>query len=145
MDEFVDHIRFLGAKQHQVIEDGTGFTTKFRQDLFTSKDLNFPFCTLSAAEVKAQYPDYWTDQVETKIIAVQQDLGFNTMAIIFTSVCVVFMSSVLLLSLSKRSNTPKHWVARFSPLITLLECLPLFNFCTSGEAQLVSAPVAVKA
>ncbi|MDF1741792.1 MAG: c-type cytochrome [Verrucomicrobiales bacterium] len=34
-------IGYLGAKQHEVIEDGTGFTTKFRQDLFFSKDLNF--------------------------------------------------------------------------------------------------------
>ena len=34
-------IGFLGAKQHQVIEDGTGYTLTFRQDLFVSEDLNF--------------------------------------------------------------------------------------------------------
>lgn len=34
-------IGYLGAKQHQIIEDGTGFTTKFRHDLFVSADLNF--------------------------------------------------------------------------------------------------------
>ncbi|MDR8394669.1 HEAT repeat domain-containing protein, partial [Aliifodinibius sp. S!AR15-10] len=34
-------IGFLGTKQHQMIEDGTGFTTKHRQDLVTSSDGNF--------------------------------------------------------------------------------------------------------
>ncbi|MDF1825547.1 MAG: c-type cytochrome [Verrucomicrobiales bacterium] len=34
-------IGYLGAKQHQVIEDGTGFTTEHRLDLFYSEDLNF--------------------------------------------------------------------------------------------------------
>ncbi len=34
-------IGYLGAKQHQMIEDGTGFTTKYRQDLFKSADKNF--------------------------------------------------------------------------------------------------------
>lgn len=34
-------IGYLGAKQHQVIEDGTGFTTEHREDLFYSEDLNF--------------------------------------------------------------------------------------------------------
>ena len=34
-------IGYRGAKQHQVLEDGTGFTTKYRQDLFQSEDNNF--------------------------------------------------------------------------------------------------------
>jgi len=34
-------IGFLGAKQHQMVEDGTGFTTRYRHDLFVSKDVNF--------------------------------------------------------------------------------------------------------
>ncbi len=34
-------IGFLGMKQHAVSDDGTGFSTKFRQDLFVSSDRNF--------------------------------------------------------------------------------------------------------
>ena len=34
-------IGFLGTKQHQMIEDGTGYTTIHRQDLVTSTDPNF--------------------------------------------------------------------------------------------------------
>ena len=34
-------IGFLGCKQHQVMDDGTGFDFKFRQDLFVSDDQNF--------------------------------------------------------------------------------------------------------
>ena len=34
-------IGFLGTKQHQVMEDGTGFKTKWRQDLIVSSDGNF--------------------------------------------------------------------------------------------------------
>ena len=52
-------IGFLGAKQHQVIEDGTGFTTKFRQDLFTSKDLNFRPVDLEFAPDGSLYVVDW--------------------------------------------------------------------------------------
>lgn len=34
-------IGFLGTKQHEVIEDGTGYTTQHRQDLVQSSDDNF--------------------------------------------------------------------------------------------------------
>jgi mono/diheme cytochrome c family protein/glucose/arabinose dehydrogenase len=34
-------IGFLGIKQHQVMEDGTGYKTKHRQDLISSTDKNF--------------------------------------------------------------------------------------------------------
>jgi mono/diheme cytochrome c family protein/glucose/arabinose dehydrogenase len=34
-------IGFLGLKQHQMLEDGTGYTSKHRQDLITSTDPNF--------------------------------------------------------------------------------------------------------
>ncbi|MGB3152486.1 MAG: PVC-type heme-binding CxxCH protein [Maribacter sp.] len=34
-------IGFLGMKQHQVMEDGTGFKTKHRQDLIVGNDKNF--------------------------------------------------------------------------------------------------------
>jgi mono/diheme cytochrome c family protein/glucose/arabinose dehydrogenase len=34
-------IGFLGMKQHQMLEDGTGFQTKFRQDMIVSSDKNF--------------------------------------------------------------------------------------------------------
>ena len=34
-------IGFLGTKQHAVVDDGTGYKTKFRQDLVVSEDRNF--------------------------------------------------------------------------------------------------------
>jgi glucose/arabinose dehydrogenase/mono/diheme cytochrome c family protein len=34
-------IGFLGMKQHQMIDEGTGFTTKFRQDIVKGTDRNF--------------------------------------------------------------------------------------------------------
>lgn len=34
-------IGFLGTKQHQLVEDGTGYQCKFRQDLVVGKDGNF--------------------------------------------------------------------------------------------------------
>lgn len=34
-------IGFLGTKQHQIIDDGTGYRLKFRQDLVQSSDKNF--------------------------------------------------------------------------------------------------------
>jgi mono/diheme cytochrome c family protein/glucose/arabinose dehydrogenase len=34
-------IGFLGTKQHQMVEDGAGFTSKYRQDLLSSTDRNF--------------------------------------------------------------------------------------------------------
>ncbi|MFK5924261.1 MAG: c-type cytochrome [Verrucomicrobiota bacterium] len=52
-------IGYLGAKQHQVIEDGTGFTTKFRQDLFVSKDLNFRPVDLEFAPDGSLYVVDW--------------------------------------------------------------------------------------
>ncbi len=36
-----NNIGFLGAKQHKMVEDGTGYTTEYRQDLFMSEDRNF--------------------------------------------------------------------------------------------------------
>ncbi len=52
-------IGYLGAKQHQVIEDGTGFTTKYRQDLFVSKDLNFRPTDLEFAPDGSLYVVDW--------------------------------------------------------------------------------------
>ena len=52
-------IGYLGAKQHQVIEDGTGFTTKFRQNLFVSKDLNFRPTDLEFAPDGSLYVIDW--------------------------------------------------------------------------------------
>jgi mono/diheme cytochrome c family protein len=56
---FNNAIGFLGAKQHQVIEDGTGFTTKFRQDLFVSEDLNFRPVDLEFAPDGSLYVVDW--------------------------------------------------------------------------------------
>lgn len=36
-----NNIGFLGAKQHKMLEDGTGFSTEYVQDLYVSEDLNF--------------------------------------------------------------------------------------------------------
>ena len=52
-------IGFLGAKQHQVIEDGTGFTTKFRHDLFKSEDKNFRPVDLEFAPDGSLYVVDW--------------------------------------------------------------------------------------
>ncbi|MBT8036443.1 MAG: c-type cytochrome, partial [Verrucomicrobiae bacterium] len=54
-----NNIGFLGAKQHQVIEDGTGFTTKYRQDLFTSNDTNFRPVDLEFAPDGSLYVADW--------------------------------------------------------------------------------------
>jgi glucose/arabinose dehydrogenase/mono/diheme cytochrome c family protein len=54
-----NNIGFLGAKQHQLIEDGTGFTTKFRHDLFVSKDLNFRPTDLEFAPDGSLYVVDW--------------------------------------------------------------------------------------
>ncbi len=52
-------IGFLGAKQHQVIDDGTGFTTKYRHDLFVSEDLNFRPVDLEFAPDGSLYVVDW--------------------------------------------------------------------------------------
>ncbi|MDF1850604.1 MAG: c-type cytochrome [Verrucomicrobiales bacterium] len=56
---FNNAIGFLGAKQHEVIEDGTGFTTKFRHDLFVSSDLNFRPVDLEFAPDGSLYVVDW--------------------------------------------------------------------------------------
>lgn len=52
-------IGFLGAKQHKVIEDGTGFTTEYRHDLFVSEDLNFRPVDLEFAPDGSLYVVDW--------------------------------------------------------------------------------------
>jgi len=52
-------IGFLGAKQHQIIEEGTGYTTEFRQDLFVSEDLNFRPVDLEFAPDGSLYVVDW--------------------------------------------------------------------------------------
>ncbi len=52
-------IGFLGAKQHRMIEDGTGFTTEFVQDLYVSKDLNFRPVDLEFAPDGSLYVADW--------------------------------------------------------------------------------------
>ena len=52
-------IGYLGAKQHQIIEDGTGFTTKYRQDLFKSSDRNFRPVDLEFAPDGSLYVVDW--------------------------------------------------------------------------------------
>lgn len=54
-----NNIGFLGAKQHRVKEDGTGFTTEFVQDLFVSKDLNFRPVDLEFAPDGSLYVVDW--------------------------------------------------------------------------------------
>ena len=85
-------------------------------------------CSLTVEQVKATYPKYWEDYVESKVVAVQQELGYNTMFIIFTTVTVVFTGSLLRLSIVKKTDTPKAWMVRFYPIVVVLACLPLLNF-----------------
>ena len=54
-----NNIGFLGAKQHRMIEDGTGFTTEYVQDLFVSKDLNFRPVDLEFAPDGSLYVADW--------------------------------------------------------------------------------------
>lgn len=54
-----NNIGYLGAKQHQLIEDGTGFTTKYRQDLFKSEDKNFRPVDLEFAPDGSLYVADW--------------------------------------------------------------------------------------
>ena len=52
-------IGFLGVKQHEMIEDGTGFTTGYRQDLFSSADRNFRPVDLEFAPDGSLYIADW--------------------------------------------------------------------------------------
>ncbi len=52
-------IGFLGAKQHRLIEDGTGFTTEYVQDLYVSEDLNFRPVDLEFAPDGSLYVADW--------------------------------------------------------------------------------------
>ncbi len=54
-----NNIGYLGAKQHKVIEDGTGFTTEYVQDLYVSKDLNFRPVDLEFAPDGSLYVADW--------------------------------------------------------------------------------------
>jgi mono/diheme cytochrome c family protein/glucose/arabinose dehydrogenase len=52
-------IGFLGMKQHQVTEDGTGFKTKFRQDMIVSSDKNFRAVDMEFAPDGSLYVIDW--------------------------------------------------------------------------------------
>ena len=54
-----NNIGFLGAKQHRVVEDGTGYTTEYVQDLFVSEDLNFRPVDLEFAPDGSLYVADW--------------------------------------------------------------------------------------
>ncbi|WP_227021242.1 PVC-type heme-binding CxxCH protein [Oceaniferula marina] len=54
-----NNIGYLGAKQHQVVENGTGFSTKYRQDLFKSADKNFRPVDLEFAPDGSLYIADW--------------------------------------------------------------------------------------
>lgn len=54
-----NNIGFLGAKQHRLIEKGTGFTTEYVQDLYVSKDLNFRPVDLEFAPDGSLYVADW--------------------------------------------------------------------------------------
>ena len=54
-----NNIGFRGAKQHQMVENGTGFTTKFRHDLFKSDDGNFRPVDLEFAPDGSLYVIDW--------------------------------------------------------------------------------------
>lgn len=52
-------IGYLGCKQHKMKEDGTGFTTEYRQDLFKSDDRNFRPVDLEFAPDGSLYVVDW--------------------------------------------------------------------------------------
>ncbi|MEM9016233.1 MAG: PVC-type heme-binding CxxCH protein, partial [Verrucomicrobiota bacterium] len=54
-----NNIGYLGAKQHRPIENGTGFTTEFVQDLFVSEDRNFRPTDLEFAPDGSLYVIDW--------------------------------------------------------------------------------------
>lgn len=54
-----NNIGFRGAKQHQMVESGTGYTTKFRHDLFKSDDGNFRPVDLEFAPDGSLYVVDW--------------------------------------------------------------------------------------
>lgn len=56
---YANAIGFLGIKQHKVIEDGTGFTTEFTQDLLVADDRNFRPVDLEFAPDGSLYVVDW--------------------------------------------------------------------------------------
>ncbi len=54
-----NNIGFLGAKQHKMVEDGTGFKAEFRHDLFVSEDRNFRPTDLEFAPDGSLYVVDW--------------------------------------------------------------------------------------
>ena len=54
-----NNIGYQGIKQHQMIESGTGYTTKFRQNMLTSKDRNFRPVDLEFAPDGSLYVVDW--------------------------------------------------------------------------------------
>lgn len=52
-------IGFLGTKEHQIKDDGTGYTSKFRQDLMRSSDPNFRPVDLEFAPDGSLYVADW--------------------------------------------------------------------------------------
>ena len=54
-----NNIGYLGAKQHKLIENETGYTTKYVQDLYVSKDLNFRPVDLEFAPDGSLYVADW--------------------------------------------------------------------------------------
>ena len=54
-----NNIGFLGIKQHELIDQDPGFTTKYRQDLLVSKDLNFRPTDLEFAPDGSLYVVDW--------------------------------------------------------------------------------------
>eukprot|EP00966_Prymnesium_polylepis_P123990 2867301-Prymnesium_polylepis.1 len=94
-------------------------------------ELGVDGCLIS--DLSTQFPEYFDLLVKEKILAVHQELGFDLMVIIFTTVVIAFVSTLLLLSMSRRGDKPKHWANRFSLLVTVLNLLPLmniYNFCS---------------
>jgi mono/diheme cytochrome c family protein/glucose/arabinose dehydrogenase len=56
-------IGFLGAKQHTLDDDGTGYVSKWRQDLYTSTDPNFRPVDLEFAADGSLYVVDWHNQL----------------------------------------------------------------------------------
>ena len=64
-DDFIlnNSIGFLGAKQHTLEDEGTGYVSRHRQDLFTSSDPNFRPVDLEFAPDGSLYVVDWHNQL----------------------------------------------------------------------------------
>ena len=90
-------------------------------------DLQQEVCSMTFDELRAFNSEYVESLVRYKEASVHMELGANTMFIIWATVFVCLVGMLLLISLSKHSES-SEWVRMFSWVVTLMCCVPLFLF-----------------